>query len=73
MQSFFNLLFTNLSPVDGAILIPINNKITAKGGGYVAAEDAALPETTDTYDRASTAIKFLYAVGRTTGQAQAAR
>ena len=48
------------------------NQITAKGGGYTAAEDAALPETTDTYDRASTAIKFLYAVGRTTGQMQAA-
>jgi len=48
------------------------NQITAKGGGYTAAEDAALPEKNDTYDRASTAIKFLYAVGRTTGQAQAA-
>ena len=48
------------------------NIITAKGGAYVAAEDAALPETTDTYDRASTAIKYLYAVGRTTGQSQAA-
>ena len=48
------------------------NVITAKGGGYVAAEDAALPETTDTYNRASTPIKFLYAVGRVTGQMQAA-
>jgi len=48
------------------------NKITAKGGGYTAAEDAALPETTDTYDRASTAIKYIYAVGRVTGQSQAA-
>ena len=48
------------------------NQITAKGGGYTAAEDAALPETTDTYVRASTSIKFLYAVGRTTGQMQAA-
>ena len=48
------------------------NKITAKGGAYVAAEDAALPETTDTYDRVSTAIKYLYAVGRITGQSQAA-
>lgn len=48
------------------------NKITAKGGAYTAAEDAALPETTDTYDRASVAIKYLYAVGRTTGQAHAA-
>ena len=48
------------------------NVITAKGGAYVAAEDAALPETTDTYDRASTPIKFLYSVGRVTGQMQAA-
>jgi hypothetical protein len=48
------------------------NQITAKGGGYTAAEDAATPETSDTYDRASTAIKFLYAVGRITGQMQAA-
>jgi len=48
------------------------NIITAKGGGYTAAEDAATPETNDTYDRASTAIKFLYAVGRTTGPMQSA-
>jgi len=48
------------------------NKITAKGGGFTAAEDAALAETTTTYDRASTAIKFLYAVGRVTGPTQAA-
>jgi len=48
------------------------NKITAKGGGYTAAEDAALAETNDTYDRQSTPIKWLYAVGRTTGQMQAA-
>lgn len=48
------------------------NKITAKGGAFVAAEDAALSETNDTYDRVSTAIKFLYAVGRITGPTQAA-
>lgn len=47
------------------------NVITAKGGAYTAAEDAALPETNDTYARASTAIKYLYAVGRVTGQAVA--
>ena len=47
------------------------NKITAKGGAYVAAQDAALPETTDTYDRVSVPIKFLYSVGRVTGQMQA--
>ena len=48
------------------------NKITAKGGGFTAAEDAALSETNTTYERASTAIKFLYAVGRVTGPTQAA-
>ena len=48
------------------------NSITAKGGAFTAAEDAALAETTTTYDRASTAIKYLYAVGRITGQSQAA-
>ena len=48
------------------------NQVTAKGGGYTAAEDAATPEKTDTYVRASTSIKFLYAVGRVTGQMQAA-
>lgn len=48
------------------------NKVTAKGAAYTAAEDAALPEADDTYDRASTDIKYLYSVGRTTGQAQAA-
>lgn len=46
--------------------------ITAKGGGFTAAEDAALNETNDTYDRSSTAIKFLYAVGRVTGPVQSA-
>jgi len=48
------------------------NIITAKGGAYTAYEDAALPETNDTEDRASTAIKFLYAVGRVTGPMNAA-
>jgi len=48
------------------------NEITAKGSAYTAAEDAALPEADDTYNRQSTAIKYLYSVGRTTGQAQAA-
>jgi hypothetical protein len=48
------------------------NKITAKGGAVVAAEDAALTEANDTYDRVSVPIKFLYAIGRTTGPMQAA-
>jgi len=43
------------------------NKITAKGGAFTRAEDAALTETDTTYDRASTEIKFLYSVGRVTG------
>jgi hypothetical protein len=48
------------------------NVITAKGGATTAVEDAALSETTTTYARASTAIKYLYSVGRVTGQAIAA-
>lgn len=48
------------------------NRLEAKGGGFTAAEDAALAETNDTYDRVSKSIKFLYAVGRVTGQSQAA-
>ena len=48
------------------------NKITAKGGAFVAAEDAALSETNDTYERVSVQIKLLYAVGRITGPTQAA-
>ena len=48
------------------------NQITEKGSAYTAAEDAALPDVSDTYDRASTAIKFLYSVGRITGPTQAA-
>jgi hypothetical protein len=48
------------------------NVITAKGGAAVAAEDAALAETNTTFDRQSTSIKYLYSVGRVTGQAMAA-
>jgi len=48
------------------------NIITAKGGAVTAAEDAALTETDTTYDRASTAIKFIYSIGRVTGPAIAA-
>jgi len=49
------------------------NKITAKGGAFSAAEDASLADTNTTYDRASTAIKFFYAVGRITGPSVAAQ
>ena len=48
------------------------NNILAKGGGFVAAEDAALAETNTSFTRNSTPIKFLYAVGRVTGIARAA-
>jgi hypothetical protein len=47
------------------------NRITSKGGAFVAGEDAALNETNDTYERKSIPIKYLYAIGRITGQAQA--
>ena len=47
------------------------NVITAKGGAFTAGENAALAETNTTYDRQSTAIKFLYAVGAVTGPSQA--
>jgi len=49
------------------------NIITAKGGAITAAEDASLSETNTTYDRASTAIKFIYAIGRVTGPSIAAQ
>lgn len=49
------------------------NTITAKGGGFTAAEDASMSETTSTEDRNNTAIKFLYSVGRVTGPSQAAQ
>lgn len=44
----------------------------SKGAGYAAAEDAALPESNDTYTRVSKSIKYLYSVGRVTGQSIAA-
>ena len=45
------------------------NNITAKGGAFVASEDAALSETETLTDRNSVSIKYLYSVGRVTGQA----
>jgi len=48
------------------------NVISSKGGAFVASEDAALTETNTTFDRESVAIKYLYSVGRVTGQAVAA-
>ena len=49
------------------------NTITAKGGAFSAGEDASLSEKDTTYARASTAIKFFYAVGRVTGPSIAAQ
>lgn len=49
------------------------NFVSAKGGGFFAYEDASMGETNTTYDRASTPIKFLYAVGRVTGPSMAAQ
>lgn len=48
------------------------NTVTAKGAAVTLAEDAALTEQDDTTDRNSTAIKYIYAVGRVTGQSIAA-
>lgn len=44
----------------------------SKNDAYTAGEDAALPEVDDTYTRNSVPIKYLYAVGRVTGQTLAA-
>jgi hypothetical protein len=44
------------------------NYISSKGGGFTAVEDAPLTDAVDTESRSSTAIKYLYAVGRVTGQ-----
>jgi len=48
------------------------NVLTSKGSAVAAAEDAALSDVTDTESRSSTAIKYLYSVGRVTGQVQSA-
>ena len=48
------------------------NKITAKGSAQWLPEDSALSDQNDTYDRASTAIKYAYSVGRVTGPALSA-
>lgn len=44
----------------------------SKTSAFVAAEDAAMAEKNDTYSRESVPIRYLYAVGRVTGQAIAA-
>jgi HK97 family phage major capsid protein len=46
--------------------------LTAKSDAYWAAENAALAENDDTYDRVSVPIKFLYVKGRISGPAIAA-
>jgi len=47
------------------------NERTARTRGVGLAEDASLADNTNTYDRYSLNIKYYYAVGRTTGPAQA--
>ncbi len=47
------------------------NKVTAKAAAQWLREDGAISGQTDTYDRASTDIKFLYSKGRVTGVARA--
>lgn len=44
----------------------------SKGAAFTASEDAALAEVNDTYTRNSKSVKYLYAVGRVTGQTLAA-
>lgn len=44
----------------------------SKGAAFTAVEDAALAEVNDTYTRNSKTVKYLYAVGRVTGQSLAA-
>jgi len=48
------------------------NRITAKGGAFMAAEDPAMTEHDDTFARSSTSIRFTFSYGRVTGVAQAA-
>jgi len=48
------------------------NRLTAKGGASFLAEDAALADVTDTYERKTVPVKYAYSVGRVTGQAIAA-
>ena len=48
------------------------NQITALGSAKALPEDSALAEADDTYVRRTVAVKFLYAVGRVTGQMFAA-
>jgi hypothetical protein len=46
--------------------------LTSKGGAVWAAENAAIADQVDVYDRASVGIKFLYAKGRVSGPSIAA-
>jgi len=48
------------------------NRLETKASAVFAGEDAALSEQTDTYDRSSHPIKYLYSVGKVTGPSQAA-
>jgi len=46
--------------------------LTSKGGAVWAAENAAIADQTDVYDRVSVNVKFLYAKGRVSGPSIAA-
>ncbi len=48
------------------------NFISTKAAATFEVEDESLADVTDTENRATTSIKYLYAVGRVTGQMQAA-
>ncbi len=48
------------------------NRVTAKGAATTALEDAALSDTTSTFERVSKVIKYVYSIGKVTGPAQAA-
>jgi len=48
------------------------NYITSKGGAITYSEDAALADVADVEARGTIPIKYLYSVGRVTGQVQAA-
>lgn len=60
-------LVTIIPRVTNLGIVAAYNRITAKGGGYTAIEDAPLPETNTTFERKSVDIKYLYSVGRVTG------
>lgn len=49
------------------------NVLLAKGPAFTAFEDGSMQETDDQYERRTSFIKYLYSVGRVTGQSNAAQ